>query len=166
MKAAGYIRVSTEEQAKQGLSMPEQQRLIRERAGEDVRLFVDEAISGKREADRPQYQAMLAAAAAGELEVVYAWKLDRLGRDAEELLRARRMLGAAGVRLVSLTEGEDESTLVYGVRALVAQEEREKISERTAMGMAASAAAGRVNGGPGATGSSRRRLRHPDPSPG
>jgi Recombinase/Recombinase zinc beta ribbon domain len=38
--------------------------------------------------------------------------------------------------------------LVYGVRALVAQEEREKISERAKLGMAAAAAKGRTNGGP------------------
>jgi Resolvase, N terminal domain len=96
-RAAGYIRVSTEEQAKHGLSLDEQQRLIREAAGDDVRMFVDAGLSGKREVERPAYQAMLAAAAAGELEAVYVWKLDRLGRDAEELLRARRMLGAQPV---------------------------------------------------------------------
>jgi site-specific DNA recombinase len=143
---AGYVRVSTEDQARDGYSLDEQQRLICERAGE-ARMFVDAGLSGAK-ADRPAYQSMLAAAAAGEIEAVYVWKFDRLGRDAEELLRARRMLEAAGVRLVSLTEGEAESTLVYGVRALVAQEEREKISQRTSMGMAAAAAAGRPNGGP------------------
>jgi site-specific DNA recombinase len=149
LRAAGYCRVSTEEQAA-GFSLGEQERRLRERAAADgaklVALYSDR-ISGAR-TDRPEYQRLLAAAAAGELDVVYVWKLDRLGRDAEELLRARRMLGAAGVRLVSTTEGEDESTLVFGVRALVAQEEREKISERTRIGKAAAARSGRPNGGP------------------
>jgi site-specific DNA recombinase len=148
-RAAGYCRVSTEEQAA-GFSLGEQERKLRERAKADgaelVACFTDK-VSGAR-SDRANYQRLLAAAAAGELDVVYVWKLDRLGRDAEELLRARRMLGAAGVRLVSTTEGEDESTLVFGVRALVAQEEREKISERTRVGKAAAARAGRANGGP------------------
>jgi DNA invertase Pin-like site-specific DNA recombinase len=137
-RAAIYTRVSTDGQAREGLSLDAQERSARERAATDgaevVRSFQDAGISGSR-TDRPAYLDLLAAAAAGELDVVYTWKLDRLGRDAEELLRARRMLGAAGVRIVSVTEGEDESTLVFGVRALVAQEEREKISERTRAGI-------------------------------
>lgn len=93
---------------------------------------------------QPEYQRMLADAAAGGFDALYAWKYDRLGRDAEELLRARRMLEAAGVRLVSATEGEAESTLIYTVRAAVAQEEREKISERTRLGLAEAARSGRI----------------------
>ncbi len=133
-RAAIYCRVSTDEQAREGMSLAAQERTLRARAAADgaevVACFVD-AVSGAKN-DRPEYVRMLAAATAGEIEAVYVWKLDRFGRDAEELLRARRMLGAAGVRLISATEGEDESTLVFGVRALVAQEEREKIAERTA----------------------------------
>ena len=52
---------------------------------------------------------MLAAAAAGELDVVYVWKLDRLGRSVSERLRAWDALMAAGVRLVSTTEGAQEA---------------------------------------------------------
>jgi DNA invertase Pin-like site-specific DNA recombinase len=149
--AAVYARVSTDEQAREGQSLGEQQRLGRERAHAagfavgDRHVYVD-AMSGSR-ADRPAYQQMLADAAAGEFRTLYVWKFDRLGRDAEELLRARRMLEAAGVALVSLTEGEAESTLIYGVRALVAQEEREKIGERTRAGLAAVARQGRATGG-------------------
>lgn len=152
VKAAVYARVSTDEQAREGHSLAEQQRLALERAVCDAaeldpeHTYVD-ALSGKR-ADRPEYQRMLADAAAGAFETLYVWKFDRLGRDAEELLRARRMLEAAGVRIVSLTEGEAESTLVYGVRALVAQEEREKIVERSRMGLAAVAREGGWKGGP------------------
>jgi site-specific DNA recombinase len=151
--AAAYLRVSTEEQTR-GFSLGEQERLAVERAARDghelppERLYTDAGLSGKREQNRPAYQRLLADAAAGAFEVLYVWKLDRLGRDAEELLRARRMLDAAGVRIISLTEGEAESTLVYGVRALVAQEEREKISERVKSGKLAAARAGRANGGP------------------
>lgn len=133
-RAAIYCRVSTDEQAREGMSLAAQERTLRERATDDgakvVASFTD-TVSGAKN-DRPEYVRMLAAATAGEVDAVYVWKLDRFGRDAEELLRARRMLGGAGVRLISATEGEDDSTLVFGVRALVAQEEREKISERTA----------------------------------
>ena len=98
--------------------------------------------------DREQYQAMLAAAAAGELDVVYVWKLDRLGRSVSERLRAWDALMAAGVRLVSTTEGAQEAKLVYTILAAVAEEERRLIAERTAMGMAVSASKGIPNGGP------------------
>lgn len=151
MKAAIYVRVSTEEQARQGASPEAQRRLCREWAeGEGYELcearVYKEARSGAK-ADRPEYQRMLADAASGEFEALAVWKFDRLGRDAEELLRARRMLEAAGVRLVSVTEGEEDSNLVYGVRALVAQEEREKISERTKIGLEEVARSGRYSGG-------------------
>lgn len=150
--AAVYARVSTDEQAREGTSLGAQQRLAHERADDDGAtiadeyVYVDAGISGKT-ADRPEYQRMLADAAAGGFVRLYVWKFDRLGRDAEELLRARRMLAAAGVTIVSLTEGEAESTLVYGVRALVSQEEREKIAERSKMGLAEVARQGGWKGG-------------------
>jgi site-specific DNA recombinase len=145
LRAASYVRVSTDEQTR-GFSLDGQRKAIEDRAASDgaalLPIFTDAGISGAK-ADRPAYQAMLAAAAAGEFETLYVWKFDRLGRDAEELLRARRMLEAVGVTIVSLTEGEAESTLIYGVRALVAQEEREKIGERTRMGLEQVARTGR-----------------------
>jgi site-specific DNA recombinase len=143
-RAAGYVRVSTDDQAN---SLAEQQVLIRQRAGDHVRLFVDDAISGSRD-DRAQYQAMLAAATAGEFDAVYVWKLDRLGRKVSERLRAWDALKDAGVELISLTEGTQEAKLTYTILAAVAEEERDNIAARTRMGMGASAAAGRVNGGP------------------
>lgn len=145
-RAAGYVRVSTEEQARDGLSVEEQQRLITEEAGDDVRLFVDAGLSGAKD-DRPQYQALLAAAAPGELDVLYVWKLDRLGRSVTERLRAWDTLKDAGVDLVSLTEGPQEAKLVYTILAAVAEEERRQIGERTRMGVAAAARQGRYPSG-------------------
>jgi DNA invertase Pin-like site-specific DNA recombinase len=134
--------VSTEEQAKEGVSLDGQRRAIRERAGDDVRLFVDEGISGAKD-DRPQYQALLAAAAAGELDTVYVWNLARLGRSTNERLRAWDALKDAGVQLVSLTEGAQEAKLVYTILAAVAEEERETIRRNTRMGLREAARQGR-----------------------
>jgi site-specific DNA recombinase len=151
-RAASYARVSTDDQAREGYSLESQRQLAADRAEADGRelrpehAYVDAGMSGSR-SDRPAYQAMLAAAAAGHFDALYVWKFDRLGRDAEELLRARRMLEGAGVRLVSLTEGDAEGTLIYGVRALVAQEEREKIAERTRVALRARAKGGHYHGG-------------------
>jgi DNA invertase Pin-like site-specific DNA recombinase len=148
-RAALYTRVSTDDQAHGGVSLEAQERTLRERAsadGAEVAAHFQDVLSGAR-TDRPEYVRMLAAATAGDVEIVYVWKYDRLGRDAEELLRARRMLGAAGVRIVSATEGEAESTLLYGVHAIMGQVEREKIAERTAMGLREVGRSGRWRGG-------------------
>lgn len=146
-KAAIYTRVSTEDQAREGVSLDGQERILRDRAtadGAEVVGHYEDVLSGAK-ADRPEYVRMLAAATAGELDVVYVWKYDRLGRDAEERLRARRMLTAADVRLISATESEDE--LLYGITAVLDQHERKKIAERTAMGLREVGRSGRWRGG-------------------
>src|SRR5437773_992314 len=109
-RAGAYLRVSTQEQAREGVSLDAQRQAVTDRAkGDglalgDAQVYTDAGRSGST-TDRPAYQAMLAAAVAGEFQRLYVWKIDRLGRDAEELLRARRMLEAAGVTIVSLSEG-------------------------------------------------------------
>jgi DNA invertase Pin-like site-specific DNA recombinase len=146
-RAACYCRVSTDDQVGRGLSLPAQERVVRELAARDgyiiaeEHVFVDPGISGSR-SDRPAYQTLLAAAKAGAFSVLYVWKIDRFGRDAEEMLRARRLLGEAGVRIVSATEGEDDGTLIFGVRALVSQDLLEKISVDTRRGLRETALAG------------------------
>ncbi len=109
-------------------------------------LYVDAGLSGARR-DRPAYRRLLADAADGRFEVLYVWAFDRLGRDAEELLRARRLLESFGVRLVSLLEGEAESVLTYGLRALIAEEERERIGQRTRLALQRRAQQGHYHGG-------------------
>jgi hypothetical protein len=113
-----------------GLFLGAQERVCRKRATEAGYEVAPShvysiVLSGARR-DRPDYQRMLADAAAGDFKALFVWKFDRLGRDAEELLRARRMLEAAGVRLVSVTEGEPQAILRYGFEAIIAQDAREK----------------------------------------
>src|SRR5687767_11661490 len=86
-RAAGYIRVSTERQATEGLSLPEQERRIRAYADaqgwELVEVYTDAGISGKRD-ERPALRRLL-----GELDGIDRLiipKLDRLGRSNRHLL--------------------------------------------------------------------------------
>ena len=79
-------------------------------------------------------------------DTLAVWKLDRLARNAREMLNRMHELGDRGVRFVSLTEAIDTSTaagkLMLSVLAAMAQFERDLTSERTAAGIRRLQAAG------------------------
>lgn len=120
----GYARVSTTRQT------TEQQVSALEAAGCDP--IFTEKMSGKRN-DRPQLAAALARLEAGDALVV--WKLDRLGRDALQMLTTIKDLVNRGIMLRSLTDGLDSSTssgrLVMGILASIAEYELELKAERS-----------------------------------
>lgn len=119
----GYARVSTTRQT------TEQQVSALEAAGCDP--IFTEKMSGKRN-DRPQLAAALAQLELGDVLVV--WKLDRLGRDALQMLSTIRDLKERGVLLRSVTDGLDSSTssgrMVMGILASIAEYELELKHER------------------------------------
>ena len=91
-KAGIYIRVSTEDQAREGFSLPEQEARLREfcafRRYEIVKVYEDAGISAKND-KRPAYQEMMNDVRAKEINVIVAFKLDRLTRsvyDIEKLM--------------------------------------------------------------------------------
>lgn len=108
-----------------------------------------EFVSGV-DAKRPELMKALADARSGDTLVV--WKLDRFGRDAQEVMQRVEILQKRGVGFRSLTEQFDTVSpmgrLVFGVHALFAQLERDVIRERTLAGMAAARARGRMPGQP------------------
>jgi DNA invertase Pin-like site-specific DNA recombinase len=138
-----YLRVSTEQQGRSGLGVEAQRKAVAdylnggswELAGEFV-----EVESGKRD-DRPQLAAALAACRARKATLVIA-KLDRLSRDAHFLLGLQK----AGVDFVAV-DAPHADRFTVGVLALVAQKEREMISERTKAALAAAKARGKKLGG-------------------
>ena len=82
-KACVYTRVSTQEQANEGYSIEEQERMckagIESKGWQYVRTFSDPGISG-RTMKRPGLQAMFQAIKDKEIEAVFIYKLDRLSR--------------------------------------------------------------------------------------
>lgn len=82
MRAAIYIRVSTEEQVQEGLSLHVQERRCRERAEADgaaeVRLYRDDGFTGTN-TRRPGLQQLLTEL--DDTDAIYCWDLDRLFRD-------------------------------------------------------------------------------------
>ncbi len=137
MKAAGYIRVSTDEQAKSGLGLEAQEKKIRAYAElfdiELTEIVSDEGISGKT-LKRPGLQKVLAQVQNKEVEGIIVAKLDRLTRSVSDMgtLVASTFNTA---ELFSVSEQVDTRTaagrLVLNVLVSVGQWERETIVERT-----------------------------------
>lgn len=137
MRAVSYIRVSTGEQAQDGVSLEMQRSKVRAWASlNDAQLvaeYADEGLSGKR-ADRPGLVAAIAhAKREGAALVVYS--LSRLSRSTLDTLQLTADLERAGCDLVSLSEKLDTSTpagrVVFRVLAVLGEFEREQVAERT-----------------------------------
>ena len=90
-------------------SIEDQERLCRERAEREgwevVALFADRALSGASML-RPGLQALLQAASDGSVDVVLTEALDRLSRNQADSAAVFKRLSFAGVRIVTLAEGE------------------------------------------------------------
>lgn len=137
MTVLGYIRVSTDEQARSGLGLGAQRQVIEAEAarhGWTAEHVADEGVSGSvRPEDRPGLGPVLAGLAVGDALIVA--KLDRLGRSALDVLRLAEASRDKGWRLVACDLGLDTGTPVgaFTLTALaaVAQLERDLIAQRT-----------------------------------
>lgn len=137
LHAVGYIRVSKEEQVKEGFSLGAQEARIRaycEAKGWTLhRVYRDEGISGKS-LDRPGIQSLISDLKTNGVDVVVILKLDRLTRSVRDLGRLIEDL-FNGVALASVEESLDSTSangrMVINLLGTVAQWEREIISERT-----------------------------------
>ncbi len=142
MRAFGYCRVSTEQQADEGVSLEAQQAKIAAWClANDIELdtvFVDAGISGKRADNRPELQkALIAACKAKGVLVVYS--LSRLARSTRDTLMIAERLDKAGADMVSLSEKIDTTSasgkMMFRMLAVLAEFERDQISERTTSAM-------------------------------
>src|SRR5437868_4886173 len=101
-----YTRVSTDEQAKTGLSLENQEKACREfaeRSGYKVlEVFREEGVSAKT-ADRKEIMSLLnyCRTHKGEVDALIVWKVDRFARRAEDHLTLKALLVKFGVQLLS-----------------------------------------------------------------
>jgi len=138
----GYIRISTD---KQNLDL---QKDALNNFG-CCKTFRDIA-SGKND-DRPGLTACLNYLRENDTLVV--WNSDRLGRSTIELLKIVDTLRERKINFKSITEDLFDTTtsngrLVFGIFALLAEHERERLGERTSAGLKAAKARGRLGGRP------------------
>lgn len=150
-RAALYLRVSIREQ-----TVENQQAVLREwaeRLGLQVVAVYSETASGAR-ADRAELTAVLAAAHRREFDTLLTWALDRLSREGiGAMARYMDQLRAAGVRVLSHQEPWVDTAspvwdLLVAVFAWVAQQERQRTSERVPAGVASARASGKQLGRP------------------
>ncbi len=137
VKAALYIRVSTEEQAREGFSIPEQterlQAFCLAHGWTDYALYIDDGYSAK-DTHRPAFQRMLADIRSHEVQVVITTKIDRLTRRLIDLLSFVNELDLCQCTYKSASETFDTSTavgrMVLQLLGVFAEFERERIAER------------------------------------
>jgi DNA invertase Pin-like site-specific DNA recombinase len=151
-----YYRVSTAKQGKSGLGLEAQEASANAfiaGKGSDAKLLAafTEVESGKR-ADRPELaKAMEHARLTGAVLLIA--KLDRLSRDAHFLLGLQK----AGVEFTAADMPHADKFTV-GIMAMVAQKERESISQRTKEALAAAKARGQKLGNPRGLSARHQRL--------
>jgi site-specific DNA recombinase len=151
-QAIGYIRVSTQDQANEGISLEAQRARITSWCHandyELVEIFEDAGLSGKDMDGREGIQAAMKAAKKGMALVAYS--LSRLSRSARDMIDLGETLKRRGVNLVSLTEKIDTTSaageMFFGILAVFAQFERKQVGERTKAALAHKKAKGEKYG--------------------
>ena len=154
-KIAGiYIRVSTEDQAREGFSLGEQEEKLRQlckyKDFEIFKIYKDAGISAKNMKDRPAFQQMLDDMKAGKLNYIVAYKLDRVTRSVRDLEVLISTLEQYQCYLICDRDDVNTSTANgrFFVRMLtvLSQLEIEIVSERTKFGLNGAIKAGHIPG--------------------
>ena len=136
-QAIGYIRVSTEKQANEGVSLEAQEAKIvswcKANDYELVKVYVDAGISGKRMDTRKELLAALASLKKGMALVSYS--LSRLARSTKDALAIGETVAKKKADMVSLTEQIDTTTaagkMMFQMLSVLAEFERNLVAERT-----------------------------------
>ena len=154
-KVAGiYIRVSTEDQAREGFSLGEQKekllQLCKFKEYEVFKIYEDAGISAKDIKNRPAFQKMLADMKKGKINYIVAYKLDRVTRSVRDLEELIAVLEKHNTYLVCDRDDVNTSTANgrFFVRMLtvLSQLEIEIVSERTKFGLNGAIKSGHLPG--------------------
>lgn len=152
MNAAIYARYSSDLQRES--SIDDQVRNCRRRAAaegwEVGTIYADKAISGT-DANRPEYQRMLAAASHQEFDVLLVDDLSRFSRDSVEQERAIRKMEFQQIRIVSASDGYDSTSKARkvhrGFKGLMNEVFLDDLRDKVHRGLAGQAEKGRWCGG-------------------
>lgn len=153
MKAALYIRVSTEKQVNEGSSLEVQEDKLRKycefQGWEIQQLYADKGISGTN-MDRPQFQDLMQAARQKQFDVVIVLKLDRFGRSLRDLINSIYELNGIGIQFISINDNINTTTpngkLLFHILGAFSEFECAIIKERMLSGIARAKEEGRQIG--------------------
>ena len=149
-----YTRVSTEDQAREGVSLAAQKDAcltlckLRNLTNADA---VEDAGFSAKSLKRPGITGILEAVKAGQVQTLVVWRLDRLTRNLRDLLDLVECFDQHKVALVSVMEqldtGSPMGRLMLSMLGAVAQWERESIAERVKLGIRHRKSLGGFTGG-------------------
>jgi site-specific DNA recombinase len=151
-QAAIYARVSTDDQAERGYSLPSQveacQRFAWQKGFDVAAVFQDDISGAKPVTRRPEGVQLQRAIDSGQVNSVIIYQVDRLSRDIVDLLTTVRDWLQTGVEIYSLDVGQitSELDIVLVIKGWQGSDERKKIIERTTRGRDTKARSGRVVG--------------------
>jgi site-specific DNA recombinase len=149
-RAVLYARVSTDEQADKGYSLPSQLDLCRKYAeciGYPIVAELREDFTGKVPIyERPEGRKLAAMLKDKQASAVIAYQVDRLSRDNVDLLIAVRMWRQSGIELHTVETGkiENENNILLIIKGWQASEEHGRIKERLRRGALAKTRDGKI----------------------
>lgn len=115
MRCALYIRVSSDEQKRNGFSLPEQRHALMQYAKEKgytiVDLYADEGVSSSKNPQRRhEFQRMLSDVKKGKIDIIVFLKLDRWYRNVGDYYLTQAILDQYGVKWECVVEKYDTTT--------------------------------------------------------
>jgi len=138
MKAIGYVRVSTEEQAREGISLENQQVKIRtycDLHNFELETIIEDAGKSGKDLNREGVQELIQKVKDKRIGAVLVYKLDRLSRKVIDTLNLIELMKKNHVEFHSIIDSIDTKTAMgkffINIMASLAQMERDLISERT-----------------------------------
>lgn len=160
LRVAGYIRVSSQRQASEGDSLVAQQHQIESEIENrklrdnwkisHTELYIDAGKSAKDQ-NRPELQRLKRDIAAGRIDVVICFKLDRLTRSLSDFIELWQLFDEHDVNVISLREQFDTTSptgrAMLRLIMVFAELEREMTAERTFATMRDRIERGLWNGG-------------------
>ena len=139
VRAALYIRVSTERQAQEGYSVAAQKtnltNFVNNQGWSICGIYADEGISGKNIEGRPDVQRLIRDIKNKQVDVVVLYKFDRLTRDMSDTEEIIKLIQNYGIEVYTISGGTIDVTTATGrfmirINGAIAQLEREQTIER------------------------------------
>ncbi|MCL2164304.1 MAG: recombinase family protein [Oscillospiraceae bacterium] len=142
METGVYVRVSTEEQVKEGYSIRGQEQKLKDYARikdwDIYDVYIDEGISGKNITARPEINRLIEDVQNGHVKNVLVFKIDRLTRSTSDLIYLTELFNEHNCAFNSLMESIDTQTasgrMFLKIIGIFAEFERENIAERIILG--------------------------------